>query len=165
MLLYIKIDKSKFMEVNINIMRAPFQILAIPFRKDGGFRYAVMHRSDCDQWQFVAGGGEDEETPLKAAMREIYEETGAKPCKIVELTSMCFVPANVIAQRHRQYWSSDTYVIPEYHFAFESTSELILSNEHTTFEWLNYDDAMARLTWDSNKTALYELNCRLLANQ
>lgn len=39
-------------------MRAPFQILAIPFRKDKSFQYAVMHRSDCDQWQFVAGGGE-----------------------------------------------------------------------------------------------------------
>lgn len=146
-------------------MRAPFQVLAIPFRKDGSFQYAVMHRSDCDQWQFVAGGGEDDETPLEAVEREICEESGIKPCKIVELTSMSFVPANVIAQCHRQYWSSDTYVIPEYHFAFESISELILSNEHTTFEWLDYDDAMTRLTWDSNKTALYELNCRLLANQ
>ena len=25
-----------------------------------------------------------------------------------------------------------------------------------------YDEAITRLTWDSNKTALYELNCRLL---
>lgn len=146
-------------------MRAPFQILAIPFRKEGSLQYAVMHRSDFDQWQFVSGGGEDDETPLNAAVREIGEETGAKPCKIIELTSMCFVPANVIAQRRRQYWPSDTYVIPEHCFAFEAISDPVLSKEHTTFEWLNYEDAMARLTWDSNKTALYELNCRLLANR
>ncbi len=30
------------------------------------------------------------------------------------------------------------------------------------YEWLSYKDAMARLTWDSNKTTLYELHCRLL---
>ena len=39
---------------------------------------------------------------------------------------------------------------------------LQLSNEHNGFEWLTYDEAITRLTWDSNKTALYELNCRLL---
>ena len=27
---------------------------------------------------------------------------------------------------------------------------------------MTYDDAVSRLTWDSNKTALYELNDRLL---
>ena len=49
-------------------MRAAFQILAIPYRIiDGTPRYCVFHRADHDQWQFIAGGGEDEETPLEAA--------------------------------------------------------------------------------------------------
>ena len=29
-------------------------------------------------------------------------------------------------------------------------------------EWTSADEAITRLTWDSNKTALYELTCRLL---
>ncbi|MBA8759962.1 NUDIX domain-containing protein [Staphylococcus coagulans] len=29
-------------------------------------------------WQFVAGGGENEESPLEAAQREFYEETQMK---------------------------------------------------------------------------------------
>ncbi len=41
-------------------------------------------------------------------------------------------------------------------------SKIVLSSEHNGFEWLTYDEAITRLTWDSNKTALYELNCRLL---
>ena len=46
-------------------MRAPFQILALPYRMvDGAPYYCVFHRADHDQWQFVAGGGEDAETPL-----------------------------------------------------------------------------------------------------
>ena len=44
----------------------------------------------------------------------------------------------------------------------ECGSKIVLSSEHNGFEWLTYDEAITRLTWDSNKTALYELNCRLL---
>ena len=41
-------------------MRAPFQILAIPYRKGReGYVYCVFRRADNGQFQFVAGGGED----------------------------------------------------------------------------------------------------------
>ena len=145
-------------------MRAPFQILAIPYRKTAPIepQFCVLHRSDVDQWQFIAGGGEDNETPTEAAVREISEETGIKTNSIIKLTSMSYIPANVISERHRKYWAKNTYVIPEYHFAFECVSDIMLSDEHIGYEWLSYDDAMARLTWDSNKTALYELHCRLI---
>lgn len=145
-------------------MRAPYQILAIPYKKAPFLQFGVFHRSDIDQWQFVAGGGEDDETPAVAAAREIFEETGIKTESLVELKSMTYIPANVIAEHHRENWPQDTYVIPEYSFAFECFDEFVLSNEHTGFEWLNYEDAMSRLTWDSNRTALYELNCRLQGN-
>ena len=143
-------------------MRAPFQILAIPFRLEPTLQYCVLHRSDIDQYQFVAGGGENDETPIDAAAREIYEETSVKAAHIVSLTSMSYIPANVISKKHRDFWSPDTIVIPEYTFGFECTSEILLSSEHTGLAWMSYEDAIARLTWDSNKTALYELNCRLL---
>ena len=145
-------------------MRAPFQILAIPFRKISSkeMEFCVFHCSDLNQWQFVAGGGENDETPTEAAAREISEETGIKTNNIIKLTSMAYIPANVISERHRKYWTKDTYVIPEYHFAFECVSDITLSNEHIRCDWLSYEDTMARLTWDSNKTALYELHCRLL---
>ena len=144
-------------------MRAPFQILAISFRKIASKKpqFCVFHRADLDQWQFIAGGGEDDETPTEAAIREISEETGIKINSIIKLTSMAYIPANAISERHRKYWAKNTYVIPEYHFAFECVSDIKLSNEHIGYEWLSYKDAMTRLTWDSNKTALYELHCRL----
>ena len=75
---------------------------------------------------------------------------------------MAYIPANVISKKYRDLWPSDTIVIPEYTFGFECTSEMALSREHTGLEWMTYDDAISRLTWDSNKTALYELNFRLL---
>ena len=145
-------------------MRAPFQILAIPFRKISSreMEFCVFHRADFDQWQFVSGGGEDDETPTEAAIREISEETGIKTNSIIKLTSMTYIPANIFPERYRKYWAKNTYVIPEHHFAFECVSDIKLSNEHVGYEWLSYKDAMARLTWDSNKTALYELRCQLL---
>jgi dATP pyrophosphohydrolase len=59
-------------------MRAPFQILAIPYRLKPNLQYCVLHRSDIDQYQFVASGGEDDEKPIEAATREISEETSVK---------------------------------------------------------------------------------------
>jgi len=33
--------------------------------------------------------------------------------------------------------------------------------EHLKYQWFTYDDAMEKLNWDSNKTALWELNYRI----
>jgi len=123
--------------------------------------FCVMHRADSDWWQFIAGGGEDAETPIQAAKREIFEEAGFAAKNILQLTFMAYVPANCIAEHHRKLWPADTYVLPEYCFAFECNSEIVLSHEHTECAWLTYDDACEKLKWDSNRTALYELKCRL----
>ena len=118
-------------------MRAAFQILAIPYRIIGGTpRYCVFHRADHDQWQFIAGGGEDEETPLEAAKRETFEEGGVQASKWFELTSLAYLPITVISEKCRQHWSKDTYVIPEYTFGFECEEDIQLSHEHTECVWL-----------------------------
>ena len=144
-------------------MRAPFQILASPYRFQADTpTYCVFRRSDSDQWQFIAGGGEDNDTPLAAAKRETLEEGGVQSDKWTELTSLCYLPIAVIAEKHRQHWSKDIYVIPEYAFAFECLRDVKLSYEHTECIWMPYDEAVQKLQWDSNRTALYELHHRLM---
>lgn len=56
--------------------RSQFQVLIIPYRiaRDGTPEYVVTKRSDMDAWQFLSGGGEDQETPMEAARREANEE-------------------------------------------------------------------------------------------
>ncbi len=143
-------------------MRAPFQILGIPYKIIDSIPLYCVFECNCGAyWQFVAGGGEDDETPILAAKREIFEETGIEVSNIIRLTSMCYVPANCIAEIHRKKWADDTYVLPEYSFAFECNNEINLSEEHSNFMWVGYEDAIKLLNFDSNKTALYELNCRL----
>ena len=143
-------------------MRAPFQILAIPYRiVDGTPMYCVFHRADHDQWQFIAGGGEDNETPLAAAKRETFEEGGVHSAQWLGLKSLSYIPVTIISEMRRKHWDSSTYVIPEYTFGFECQDDVRLSPEHTDCVWLTYDEANQKLKWDSNRTALYELNCRL----
>lgn len=60
-------------------------------------------------------------------------------------------------------WPENTYVVPEYAFGFECVDEIELSHEHTECVWLTYENAYKKLKWDSNRTALYELNRRLEA--
>jgi dATP pyrophosphohydrolase len=141
-------------------MRAPFQVLVIPFRLTAvGPEFAVLRRSDAGWWQFVAGGGEDTETPEDAAKRETAEELGVA-AEVVRLDSMTTVPKDCFIAADS--WGQDVYVVPEYSFAVDvKDSAITLSDEHTDLQWLTYEHARSVLKWDSNRNALWELNERL----
>lgn len=141
-------------------MRAPFQVLVLPYRwKDGKPEYAVLKVVDGGCWQFVAGGGEDQETPLEAARREALEETGLEG-NLLQLDSLATVPRNQFIGS--SFWPEDIYVIPEYCFALEAgDAEIQLSREHTEYRWVSFQEGQRVLKWDSNRNALWELDQRL----
>ena len=143
-------------------MRAPFQILAVPYRFiENELCFCVFRRADSDIWQFIAGGGENNEKPIQAAQREIKEETGVTAEKLTELKSVAFVPAEIVTETMRAHWDKNIFVIPEYSFAFECNADPTISREHSEYKWLPYDTARKLLKWDSNKVAMYEAMCRL----
>ena len=143
--------------------RAQFQVLIIPYRigNDGTAEYAVTKRSDVDAWQFLSGGGEDHETPIQAARREANEE-GSIPgdLEFLQLDSVASIPVHNFSA-HKE-WSEDLYVIPEYSFCVDlGARDLSLSHEHAENRWLPYNEAEQLLTWDSNRTALWEVHQRI----
>lgn len=144
--------------------RAPFQILVLPYRKCGNkFEFAIFKRADAGYWQGIAGGGEDNETPIEAAKRELFEETGIKSNYLQILQFYSHVPKTEFAA-HKE-WSGDIYVIPEYYYAVEVVNEVIvLSHEHIEYNWVDYDKGHELLYWQSNKVGLWELNERLKKN-
>ena len=116
-----------------------------------------------DAWQFIAGGGEDEdETVIISAKREAYEEANIdKDCKYVSLDTQSSIPTYCFKEA-RQIWGEDCLVIPEYSFAVMIDSTILnLSHEHTEYEWVDYETAIKRLRYDSNKTALWELDNKI----
>jgi dATP pyrophosphohydrolase len=144
-------------------MRAPFQVLVIPFRRTAaGLEFAVLKRSDAGWWQFVAGGGEDDESPAQSAARETAEEIGlAASGRLLRLDSMATVPKSAFPTA-AVAWGENVYVIPEYAFAIDAgEAALVLSGEHTEARWVSYEQARCLLRWDSNRNALWELKQRL----
>ena len=143
--------------------RAPFNVLVYPYIKShpNGLEYALFRRSDHGFWQGVAGGGEDNETPLEAARRETHEEAGipvASP--FIQLDTVAPVPVTEFNDSH--LWGDDVYVIPQYCFGvLVNDRRIVLSHEHIEYRWLQYHDALNLLRFDDNKTALWELDRKL----
>jgi dATP pyrophosphohydrolase len=143
-------------------MRAPFQVLIIPYRRlPRGVEYAVLRRADLGWWQFVSGGGEGDETPLQAAEREVLEELGVAPRgRLRRLDTISSVPKDAFSASNE--WGEGIYVVPEYCFAMEIAKEKTnISSEHKEMRWVDYDAARDLLEWDGNRTALWELGERL----
>jgi dATP pyrophosphohydrolase len=147
-------------------MRTPFQVLVFPYHQeaDGGYVYALLQREDAGYWQGVAGGGEEGETPVQAAGREVQEEARLGPdSELWPLDSLATVP--VVDVIGSFLWGPDVLVIPEYAFGVRCPSERItLSDEHTAFRWFTFAEAVRKVRWDSNRTALWELDHRLRHN-
>lgn len=144
-------------------MRAPIQVLVIPFRKDsdGKYLFAVFHRRRNPMWQFISGGAEDAESPLQAAQREIMEEAGIPSDRpLIRLDSSACIPR--IHFNGTARWPADLLVVPEYSFGVKIDGlQIRISDEHDEFQWLSYQAAHDILRWDSNRVALWELNQRL----
>ncbi|WP_394530916.1 NUDIX hydrolase [Priestia aryabhattai] len=144
-------------------MRAPYQVLVFPYiiNKDL-IEFAIFKRSDLDYWQGIAGGGEDKETPIQSAKRELFEETGIVDSVLfMKLDSISSLTVEAVVGGF--LWGEDVYVLKEYCFGAQvCNKDIILSKEHLHYKWLPFEEAMKHLKWDSNKTALWELNKRIL---
>lgn len=141
-------------------MRAPFQVLIFPYQiLNGQPRYLIGQRSDNGVWQAISGGGEDSETTLEAAKRELKEEASLIGCNWKQLDSMCMLP-KVYYSGHED-WANHPFVVPEYCFSVRVSIEPKLSNEHIKLRWCGFQEASELLKYDSNRIALWELNQRL----
>jgi dATP pyrophosphohydrolase len=142
-------------------MRLPKQVLVFLYRKvNNTYEYCLFQRENGNYYQAISGGVEEGETLEETVKREVLEETGIESSKIYKLSSVTSIPKINIIQE--DIWE-EIYVASEYSFAIEITNEKIkLSEEHIKYEWSTYEEAQKKLKYDSNKTALWELNERLL---
>ncbi|CDT88937.1 MutT/nudix family protein [Vibrio coralliirubri] len=134
-------------------MRAPFQVLVFPYQiVDTKPRFLIARRRDNGVWQAISGGGEDNESLLEAAKRELSEESQLVGDNWQLLDSMCMLPKVFYAGNHN--WT-------EHSFSVKVTEDPELSSEHTDYRWCDYREASELLTYDSNRNALWEINERL----
>lgn len=128
------------------------------YRFEGNeIKYLILKRSKNKEpypgiWQIVTGKMEKDEEAYKTALREVQEETGLNIEK-------CFVHPRI-----NEFYTphNDTiYLIPVF-VAEVSNIDVILSDEHVSYEWLGFEDAFKKIHWYTQKENLKILNDILL---
>lgn len=103
-------------------------------------QYAAGH------WGFPKGNKEPGETNLKTAIREINEETGLTN---VEFTDFEKRITYFYKQEGKTILKTVTYFL-----AKSPTKDVTISEEHTGFVWLSYENALETLTYATTKEVL-----------
>lgn len=115
---------------------------------DAGPIYLMLKRSTGKHyehlWQGVAGKIEKGETATQTVIRELEEETGKKPKKL-------FV-ADHIASFY-DVRKDRIQMVPIFGIEVEN-SEVQLSDEHSEYKWVSFEEALTLLTWKGQKEGL-----------
>ena len=98
-------------------------------------------------WDFVKGKMEEGETPHETALRETNEETGISDVEFLE----------GFKEEIEYFFRADNQDIHKKVIFFlgkTKTLDIILSHEHLDFVWLDYDNALKKITYKNAKDLL-----------
>jgi len=98
-------------------------------------------------WDFVKGKMEKDETPHETALRETKEETGISDVEFID----------GFKEEIEYYFYADNQEIHKKVIFFlgkTKTIDIILSHEHLGFIWLDFDNALEKITYKNAKNLL-----------
>ena len=114
-------------------------------RKNDLIKFLILKRAKTKiyehLWQGVAGKIEKNEKPWETAKRELKEETGLDPASI-------FI-ADHLSSFYENY-EDRINLVPVFGIEVDSM-DVVLSDEHSKYRWVNYKLAKKKLTWRGQK--------------
>jgi dATP pyrophosphohydrolase len=135
--------------------KQPRSVLVVIFTDDD--EYLLLRRLPIGGgfWQFVTGSVEGEETHLRTAVRETFEETGIL-CRESDLIDLHLINRFEISPLWLQKYAPGVTHNEEVCFALRvEKCEIRLDPiEHTDYVWADYRSALEMLHWESNRKAL-----------
>lgn len=114
----------------------------------------VSHRTHKDYWDFPKGHIEKGEKEIDTAKREVFEETGLKDIKIIpgfkETIKYFFNFKNQKILKFVTFYLAETF-----------EKKVKISKEHMGFDWLPFEEAKTKLTFENAKKLLEKANAFL----
>jgi bis(5'-nucleosidyl)-tetraphosphatase len=112
--------------------------------------YLILNYS-YGHWDFPKGNIENGESELDTIKREIMEETG--------ITDINFIDdfRQQISYRYKKKFKLVNKLVI-YYIVETKSNKVVLSFEHVNFAWLNFNDALNRLSFDNSKKILKNAN-------
>ena len=124
---------------------------------DAGPVYLMLKRSTGKYyehlWQGVAGKIEKGETAGQTVIRELKEETGKNP---VKMFAADYIASFYDARKDR------IQMVPIFGIEVEN-SEVQLSEEHSEYKWVSFEEALALLTWKGQKEGLRTVHDEIMS--
>jgi 8-oxo-dGTP pyrophosphatase MutT (NUDIX family) len=120
-----------------------FSVAAVVYHKDEYLllKYGLGH------WEFVKGHKEENETDEQTILRELEEETGITDAQIIPRFKEKY-DYSFNFQRQRIHKNINCYLIKS------NTREVTISYEHEDFEWLTFQKALKRVSFDNARKLL-----------
>ena len=123
---------------------------AVVFIKNKEIKYLILQYG-LGHWDFPRGLIEENETEKEAALREIKEEA--------ELNNTTFI-SGFKEKLNIFFREKGELIVKEiiYFLVRSNNDKVKLSYEHLNFSWLNYEDALEKLTFKKSKEILKKAN-------
>ena len=128
----------------------------ILFNDNGNVRQYLLLNYPTGHWDFIKGGMEDGENPRQTSIREAKEETG--------ITDIEFIDG--YEEKIEYFFRANNHDIHKkviFFLAKTNSINVKLSHEHLNFIWLDYENALKKLTYD-NAVNLLEKSEQFLQN-
>jgi len=131
------------------------------YRNSGKIEYLLLKHRD-ERWSFPKGLIEKDEKPEEAARREVWEETGIKNIELIDgfkETEKYFFRVKYEYQLSRGWKMGEGVMKFVTYFSAEAKSKDVkLSFEQSDFIWLEFEAAIEKVKYKSEKEVLKKTN-------
>ncbi|MFA4953522.1 MAG: NUDIX domain-containing protein [Candidatus Pacearchaeota archaeon] len=135
-------------------------IFIVTYTKEKKIKYLILKRKlHWIGWEFPKGGKKSSESYKKSVKREIFEETGQRLLRIINLNvnGKYKYPKKI---EDRPGIIGQTYKL--YAVEIKRNKIKIDKLEHSNYMWVDFKDALRKLTWKDQRKCLKIVNSYLI---